>query len=338
MKKCFLLILLPAFLTLGAVSPPGPSQDSEERHGLVQKPFPITIDFECPRNFGFHIGDEIPLTIRLEAKEGTLLDLVNLPQPKENHGPFEIRDLSVRKHHQTGRTIYTVFYRLQTFTPAVAVDRLIFPPLRIYYATKEDWNPVESEYHYRGLFSQPFEIFASRTASFFGPMKDLKGPILDKRAAMMWKMALAVGGVMFLMGFVTWPWELFFRTRRARAQWPELTARDRALKALETARENCFNYDDHRKRLFFEVNSILRNFLKEVCGLDTANRSSMEIMNALSDQPYHEDLRGFVSRINQVIYEGDPPADVESMVRQFSGLLQTIDGTTPGGVDHDKAG
>lgn len=338
MKKFLLLTLLAAFLAAGAVSPPDRSDHLKEDSPPDQESFPITIDFDCPRDFGFHIGDEIPLTVTLKAKEGVIVDLVNLPQKDEAHGPFEVRDVTVRKRRESGRTIYTVFYRLQCFRPAIAVDRLSFPPLRISYATKEDWNPVESTYRYRGVFSQPFDIFVSRTATYFGPMKEMKGPIMDKRVAIMWRLATVVGSLMALMALITWPWEFVRRRKRVGRQSVSMTAKDRALRALEEARENCFNYKDHRKRLIFEINSILRKFLKEVCSLHTANRPSMEIMNQLKDRPGYEDLKNLVTRINEVIYEGDAPVDVESIVRQFSGLLHKLDGTMPPGVNHDRAG
>jgi hypothetical protein len=376
MKKLLLVPFLAAFLTLGAVSPAdrnlkpeetesranrsvpseeteppaNPSVQSEEtetsadrgvqpedRESPDPEAFPIMIDFQCPRNFGFHVGDDIPLTVTLEAREGIIVDLVNLPQKGEAHGPFEVRDLRIQKSQSSNRTIYTVHYRLQSFMPAIAVDKLSFPPLRISYATKDDWNPVESKYHYRGLFSQPFDVFVSRTATYFGPMKAMKGPMEDETLTVMWKVATVAGSLLVLVALITWPWEFIRRRRSVSKPGLSFTASDRALKALQQARESCFNYEDHRKRLFFEMNAILRDFLKEACGLTSANRPSMEIMNQLQEQPCYEELTGLVARINQVIYEGDAPVDVESIVRQFTGLLQKINGTTPG-VNHDKAG
>jgi hypothetical protein len=323
---------------MGAVSPPGESIKSGDADSSGQEPLPITIDFHCPRDFGFHIGDEIPLTVTLEARKGVILDLVNLPQKKDTHGPFEVRDMKVGKRMENGRTVYTVSYQLQCFTPAIAVNKVNFPPLHIGYATKEDWDPMESKYRYRDLFSQPFEILFSRTATYFGSMKDMKGPILDKKATVMWKVAIIAGGLMVLTALITWPWNLIRKRQKMSQEQPRPTAKDRALKALQEARENCFNYDDHRKRLYFEVNAILRNFLKEVFALPTANRPSLEIIEQLKGHPEYEELMDLMGRINSVIYEGCPPVDVESIVRQFNGLLQKLDGATPPTVNHDKAG
>ena len=338
MKKFLLLTFLAVSLALGTVSSDNRSVQPGEEDSPDHEAFPITVDFQCPRNFGFHIADEIPLTVTLETNGGPILDLVNLPQKGEIHGPFEVRNVRVRKRRKSGGTIYTVFYRLQSFEPAIAVDRLKFPPLRISYATEGDWNPVESKYQYRSLFSQAFDIFVSRTATYFGPMKDIKGPMKDERVAFSWKATMVVGGLMVLLALITWPWEFIRKRQRVARQVQNPTPRDRAVKALREAREACFNHEDHRKRLFFEINSILRNFLKDMYDLDTANRPSMKIVHQLKDRPFYEELKGFVARINQVIYEGDAPVDVESIMRQFDGLLQRIDGATDSGTNHDKAG
>jgi hypothetical protein len=338
MKRFLVFASLTASLSLAGVSPPDRHVTATQHAFAPREPFPITIDFDCPRNFGFHIGDEIPLTVTLEASRHVVVDLVNLPQKRENHGPFEIRDMKVDRHRKGEQTVYTVSYRLQSFTPAIAVDRLTFPPLRISYATKDDWNPVTSAYDYRNLLSQPFDILVSRTATFFGPMKDVKGPVTDRRAAVMWQVALVVGTVLTLLGLITWPWEFIRKKWQAERAEEAETAVDRAIQALEKARENCFNYDDHRKHLFFEINRILRSFLKEACDLRTANRPSMEILHQLRDRPFYENLSTLVTRINQVIYEGDAPVDVESIVRQFSGILHQVDKTTLSGEHHDQAG
>ena len=332
MKKFLLLTFFAASLALGTVSSDNRSVQSEEGDSSDHEAFPITVDFHCPRNFGFHIGDEIPLTVTLETREGPVVDLVNLPREEEIHGPFEVRNVRVHKRRKGDGTIYTVVYQLQSFEPAIAVDRLKFPPLRISYATKGDWNPVESKYHYRSLFSQPFDIFVSRTAAYYGPMKDIKGLIMDERAAVIWRVTIVVGGLIVFVALITWPWEFVRRRRRVGEQSANPTPRDRALKTLQEARERCFNYEDHRKHLFFEINTILRDFLKDVYGLNTANRPSMEIVHQLKDRPFYEELKGLVARINQVIYEGDAPVDVESVMRRFNGLMESMEETTHPGV------
>jgi len=328
MKKFVLVTSIVLFIALWVVSAVNRDVHSEDGGAPDQEPFPITTDFQCPRNFGFHVGDEIPLTLVLEVRDGCIVDLVNLPKEKDIHGHFEIRKVKIEKRRESDRTVHTVSFRLQTFDPAIAVDRLTFPPLRISYATKQDWNPKESRYQYQSLMTQAYDIFISRTATYVGPMKDIKGPIIDHLAALIWKLTIFGGGFLVLVVFVSWTWGFILKRRRIEKQTPILTAGNRAIEALNEAREKCFNYEDHRKHLFVAVNAILREFLKEVYGLPSANRPSMAIVHQLKTHPFYEDLKGLAARINQVVYEGEPPADVEAVVREFSGLLKKIDGKT----------
>ena len=338
MKKLILLVFFCAFFALGNVSPIDYPVHSEEKESPDQKSFPVIVDFESPRDFGFHVGDEIPLTITMKVKNGNILDLVNLPKEKENHGPFEVRGVNIKKRQKGDQTEYRVSYNLQSFEPAIAVDRLTFPPLLISYATDKNWNRKESKYEYQTLFSQSYDILVSRTATYMGPMKALKGPISDKRGRMFWMTSTTMGSLMILLALLTWFLDFIRRRRILSSKHKVLSSSERALKALQQARENCFNHEDHRKHLFFEVNAILRNFLKEVCGLDAANRPTMEIVNQLKDRPYYDELSNLVERINQVVYEGDAPVDVEPIVRQFGEILKKVDVASSGGVTHDQSG
>ena len=338
MKKIALLTLLPALIALGLVSQINHWVHSKEVGPAGEQTFPVIVDFESPRNFGFHVGDEIPLTITMKVGKGSIVDLVNLPKEKESHGPFEVRGVSIKKHQKKGLTEYKVSYRLQSFEPAIAVDRLTFPPLNISYSMAKDWNRKESKHEYQTLFSQNYDILVSRTATYLGPMKPLKGPLDDKTGTIIWRVATVTGGIMIFLALFTWFMD-FVRERKIHAARKQiLSSSDRAFKALQQARENCFNHDDHRKHLFFEVNAILRNFLKEVCGLDAANRPTTEIVQLLKDRPYYDELDSLVERINQVVYEGDAPVDVEPIVRQFSELLKNVDPASSTGVPHDHSG
>jgi hypothetical protein len=338
MRKVSLLIILAAFVALGIVSPIDNSVHSEDTTPTDQKAFPVTVDFESPRNFGFHVGDEIPLTVTMKVNNGNIIDLVNLPKKKESHGPFEVRGVSVKKRKKGDQTEYALFYRLQSFEPAIAVDRLTFPPLHISYATNGSWNRKESKYEYQTLFSQTYDILVSRTATYMGPMKDLKGPIDDRKGTLLWRVAMTLGGLMIFLALASWMLDFIRKRKLFIAKKQILTSRDRALKALQVARENCFNHEDHRKHLFFEVNAILRNFLKEACDLDEANRPTMELVQLLQDRPYYDELNSLVARINQVVYEGDAPVDVEPIVRQFGELLENVDTASSPGVTHDQSG
>jgi hypothetical protein len=89
MKKFLLVLSLLPFLTTGIASPYGEGIRVGESESSDQGSFPITVDFSCPKSIGLHIGDEIPLRMTLEARNGVILDLVNLPRKNDTHGPFE---------------------------------------------------------------------------------------------------------------------------------------------------------------------------------------------------------------------------------------------------------
>ena len=338
MKKFTLLTLLPVLIALGLVSQIDHQVHSKEVGSTGPQTFPVIVDFESPRNFGFHVGDEIPLTITMKVEKGSIVDLVNLPKEKESHGPFEVRGVSIKKRKKKGQTEYRVSYRLQSFEPAIAVDRLTFPPLNIAYSMEKDWNRKESKHEYQTLLSQDYDILVSRTATYLGPMKPLKGPLGDKTGIIIWKVATVAGGTMMFIALFTWFMDFIRKRKIFAAKKQMLSSSDRALKALQQARENCFNHEDHRKHLFFEVNAILRDFLKEVCDLDAANRPTTEIVQTLKDRPYYDELNNLVARINQVVYEGDAPVDVEPIVRQFSELLKNADPVSSSGVTYDHSG
>ena len=338
MKKFTLLTLLPVLIALGLVSQIDHQVHSKEVGSTGPQTFPVIVDFESPRNFGFHVGDEIPLTITMKVEKGSIVDLVNLPKEKESHGPFEVRGVSIKKRKKKGQTEYRVSYRLQSFEPAIAVDRLTFPPLNISYSMEKDWDRKESKHEYQTLLSQDYDILVSRTATYLGPMKPLKGPLGDKTGIIIWKVATVAGGTMMFIALFTWFMDFIRKRKIFAAKKQMLSSSDRALKALQQARENCFNHEDHRKHLFFEVNAILRDFLKEVCDLDAANRPTTEIVQTLKDRPYYDELNNLVARINQVVYEGDAPVDVEPIVRQFSELLKNADPVSSSGVTYDHSG
>jgi hypothetical protein len=338
MKKFTLLTLLPVFIAVGLVSQIGHRVHSKEVGSTDQQTFPVVVDFESPRNFGFHVGDEIPLTITMKVDKGSIIDLVNLPKEKESHGPFEVRGVNIKKRQKGKQTEYRVSYRLQSFEPVIAVDRLTFPPLHISYSMDKDWNRKEATHEYQTLLSQDYDILVSRTATYLGPMKPLKGPLRDKTGRIIWKVSTVIGGIFVFLALSTWFMDFLRKRRIIAAKKQILSSSDRALKALQQARENCFNHDDHRKHLFFEVNAILRNFLKEVCGLDAANRPTTEIVQRLKDRPYYDELNSLVARINQVVYEGDAPVDVEPIVRQFTELLRNVDPASAAGVTYDQSG
>lgn len=137
--------------------------------------FPIEVSFKLPRSFGFHLGDEINLVMVINARPGVVVDLVNLPRKGEGHGPFEVKYFKIRSAKTKDAVTYEVDYVLQSFMPIFTVEKIVFPPLEILYADRPEGKSSGGALNYKSLVSQPFPIAYSRTATYFGPMIDIKG-------------------------------------------------------------------------------------------------------------------------------------------------------------------
>jgi hypothetical protein len=127
--------------------------------------FPIVTRIDLPRDYGFFIGDEIPLTVIIEAPPDVVLDLVNLPRTGEQHGKLEIRDFKLTSTVGADRTtIYQAAYRMQYF--GIAPLTISFEPLEILYAARQDRDEVANAYHYKSLFTQSVSINISRIGPY----------------------------------------------------------------------------------------------------------------------------------------------------------------------------
>ena len=114
--------------------------------------FPIVTRIDLPRDYGFFIGDEIPLTVIIEASPDVVLDLVNLPRAGEQHGKLEIREFKLTSTVGADRTTtYQAAYRMQYF--GIAPFAISFEPLEILYAARQDRDEVANSYHYKSLFT-----------------------------------------------------------------------------------------------------------------------------------------------------------------------------------------
>lgn len=168
--------------------------------------FPILSQFELSRDYGYFIGDEIPLTLIIETAADVVLDLVNLPQKGDTHGLFEIRDVHITSlpgEHTT--QIYRAAYTLQYFGPTPYSAP--FGPLEILYALPRGSDTSQATYTYKRLLTQPAVIHIARLA----PLRvtqavQLKGPVDDPRAGIIWA-SFFFGTVLVLTAVGGWGWE-----------------------------------------------------------------------------------------------------------------------------------
>jgi hypothetical protein len=188
-----------------------------ESQGEEAKRFPIVTRLEMARAYGFFIGDEIPITLEIEAEPGVVLDLVNLPREGEQHGSFEVRNFHLTSVDQpNAHRLYRADYRLQYFGAAPLT--LQFEPLEILYASAQNRDEVAHHYIYKSLFTQPVTINISRIGPYrptlaLGP----KGPLNEARPWRIWTAAV-LGGLCVLaaIGGGGREWWRYCQQRRGR--------------------------------------------------------------------------------------------------------------------------
>jgi hypothetical protein len=205
-------VCLPVVSSGGATPEAQPESQSEEA-----EPFPIVTRLEMARAYGYFIGDEIPLTLEIEAHAGVVLDLVNLPREGEQHGLFEVRHFLLTAVDQPhARQLYRVDYRLQYFGAAPLT--LQFEPLEILYASEQNRDDITKRYLYKSLFTQPLTIDIARIGPY-RPTSPLnpKGPVNETRPWRIW-IATAVGSLCVLAAMGASAWECWRALQRRRGR------------------------------------------------------------------------------------------------------------------------
>jgi hypothetical protein len=274
--------------------------------------FPILTRFELPRDYGYFIGDEIPLTLVVETSQGVVLDLVNLPKQGETHGPFEIRALQLTTApHTLGGTIYRAAYILQYFgvTPLTAQ----FEPLEILYAQSGDRMGTTHTYTYKSLLTQPIALNLARIGPY-GPTRalDITGPVTDSRAVLVWG-SFSVGALCLLvvMAGSGRQWYVGRKYRQA--------SRDAHLSpaaaTLEVLRQE---QGGLREALFPGVDGLqhlLRQYIQAVSAVSASTLTTTELGLLLSNQPCGQEILSLLERCDLAKY--DSPSESLSDTRQL---------------------
>lgn len=198
------IALLSALLTYLASQPPAETQHTPFATfaiGMPVEKFPILPRFEVPRNYGFFIGDEIPLQLVIETTGDVMVNLEKLPQKGQKHGPFEVSDMRITRQTPAGHgVIYRVAYALQYFgpTPLTAV----FEGVEILYASATD-GPYPRASAYKRLVTQPVSIDMARLSPLhLTASRRPKGALQDQRMLTVWlgvvctAICLTAGGVL----------------------------------------------------------------------------------------------------------------------------------------------
>jgi hypothetical protein len=299
-----LRIFLFAVLVTGLSYGVGLAVDSQtEETAEDTAPFPILTRFELPRDYGYFIGDEIPLTLVVEVSKGVVLDLVNLPKPGEKHGLFEIRDLRLTTTPEAlGGTIYRAAYTLQYFgvTPLTAH----FEPLEILYAPSADRLAPTHTYIYKSLLTQPIVLNLARIGPY-GPTGalDMAGPVADSRVALVWG-SFSVGALCLLivMGGSGRQWYVSRKCRQT-ARQADLSPVAAALEVLRQEGVALHPVTEAPCAGVERLQLLLRQYIQAVYAVSASTLTTTELGRLLSDQPFGKDILNLLARCDLVKYE-----------------------------------
>jgi hypothetical protein len=273
--------------------------------------FPIVTRIELTRDYGFFIGDEIPLTVIIKASADAVLDLVNLPRTGEQHGQFEIRDFNLTSTVSADRTTtYRAAYHMQYF--GIAPLTIPFNPLEILYAVRQDRDAVAKAYNYKSLFTQPVSIHISRIGPHQPtPALDPKGPMKDPRTALFW--LPVIGGALCMVaalgGWGRGYWQI--RKQRLGSEAGTLTAVEKTLARLHRAEVKPARSDEGLAPDAAHLGAIVRAYLQDACGVSAYALTPAELAVRLEAPQQVQDVVGLLQRCEMLKYQSDDTSEAE---------------------------
>jgi hypothetical protein len=277
--------------------------------------FPIVSRFELPRNYGYFIGDEIPLTLVIETAKGVVLDLVNLPKKGEKHGLLEIRDVSITSTSVSpDHKEYRAAYSLQYFggTPLTVQ----FEGLEILYALPDDLRGPERIYAYKSLFTQPVSINLSRIGPF-RPTRamEVKGPLEDRRSGLMWISYIA-GALLLLVALSKGVREWQHRRKQIRPLVCDAPSpADMTLQTLRQEGAVLRPVEEPAFPVVARLNHLIREYFVAGFAIPAFALTTRELAAHLNDKPFCQDLLCILDRCDILKYQ--PAAETQEEERQL---------------------
>lgn len=297
---------LGAFATYLIMQPPHGETEPASDFASALLPidrFPILPRFEVPRNYGFFIGDEIPLTLVIETDHGVVLDLVNLPQKGEKHGLFEVRDMTLTSHTTASdRTVYRAAYTLQYFgaTPLTAP----FEGLEILYANTTDRTGLQGEYTYKSLITQPVLLNMSRIGPFRPTSpKPHKAPVEDRRIVMM-ALSSTVGILCLATSLIGWfkEWKRYAQGQRE-VETCVLSPEAHTLQMLQDEGQALYPDNYEIFPLVPRLSHIVKEYVETAYQLPAFSMTTAELSEQLHDQPYAQDIMFVLEQCDALQYQ-----------------------------------
>jgi hypothetical protein len=311
-----------------------PTAETDRPPVPAGQPFPILPRIELPREYGFFVGDEIPLTLIVEVAAGARIDLVNLPQKGNTHGVFEVRDVHIKEALQGhGKRVYRLEYLLQYFGPAPLT--VIFPPLEILYAHDQERDAVSGAYDYHTLLTQPAHIHIAR----LGPLapadaRTVAAPFADERTPLTWGL-IGLGGLCLAVGSCGLGRQGYrqlaaFRRATGGAPTPEAQALE-ALRGVEH-----LTREERLPEVSVQVSEIVRRFLGEVYLFSPFTKTTAELVQALPDGLYRQEVHRLLSDCDVLKFGARPGSRQASqaLLSWAVGLIQRFGAEDGEGQSH----
>lgn len=293
----------------------------------------IAARLETPRDFGYHIGDVIPLTLVIEAARGAVVDLESLPHRGQTVGRFEVRSVRIRHIQTASGSSYRIEFALQTFVPAPVAVGVGFPPLALRFAVAED-RLADGGYAYRTVTLPPTIFFLSPTATGPRALRPDKGSVVPRAGWLFWS-SVSLGALSMVAGGAMLARDLALRWRR-RSLERRSRAERRALATLVVLRNRYVACEAMTPLLFEKISGVLRRFLGEQCGIPARVETVQQIKERFRGHPLEKEIGEVLEQCSKVMYDAHRPtsSDTERIIREVSMLISELERVgcpTPGG-------
>lgn len=305
---------------------------AEQGHASQERP-PISARYETPRDFGYHVGDLVPLILVIEAESGVVIDLESLPHRGQTVGPFEVRNVRIDRSRTASRSAYRIEFTLQTFVPAKSALAVAFPPLELRFALPEE-RSADGGYVYRAGTIPPHIFFLSPTAIGPAILRPRKGSVVPQTGWFFWG-SVSLGAAFLAMGSLMLAGDVA-RWRKQRSREEHSQAARWALHTLNVLRERYLACEDKTPDLFLKGSGVLRGFLADECGIPAPAQTIHQITERFRGHPLEKELEEVLERCNKVIYDGHhpTPSERDGIIREVAALigrLEQVGCPAPGG-------
>lgn len=283
----------------------------------------ITARLETPRDFGYHVGDPIPLVLRIEVASDVVVDLESLPRRGDPVGPFEVRDVRIDRARTASGSAYRVEFTLQSFVPATLTPGVVFPPLELRFALPED-RSADGGYVYRSA-TLPAQVFLlSPLGGGREALRPSKGAVIPRAGALFWS-SVGLGALCLAAGFGMLASDAARWARRVRQERSE--ARRRALRTLKVLRTRYAGCDAKTPDLFLRVSSVLRRFLAEACAIPARVQTIGQIRERFDGHPLEQEIEQVLARCDSVVYDGHhaTPSERDAIIREVTVLIDRLE-------------